>query len=252
MNNLPFGNTDYRQFKNTFLATVLVGMNFPAVQSNEARKSEWKEYCQALFSLHGIDGIFEKPIVVNREDQKLKFLFGSNLAQVLISGDGYRNFADTVIPHAFKLKQFVTDVAGCQKPSLVGIRKIDIFQIEGITGKSFDEAQVRRHFFSGDYLGLEDGKTQLDENEQKMPNMIKHIWTEGDNTLTVRSVFMKAKGKDNLYQLVLDSEEHYSPQGGIDLSRLDEILKDINKDLYNAYMWCVSDKVKNIMEKGKE
>ena len=252
MNNLPFGNIDYRQFKNTFLATVLMGMNFPTVQSNDTRKKEWKDYCQALFSLNGIDGIFEKTIVINRDDQKLKFLFGSNLAQVLISGDGYRNFADTVIPHAFKLKQFVTDVAGCEHPSLVGIRKIDIFQIEGVPGMSFDEAQVRSHFFSEDYLGLKDGKTILDENERQMPQMVKHVWTEGDHSLTVRSVFMKVQGKDNLYQLVFDSEEHYSPIGGIDLSKLDEILKDINKDLYNAYMWCVSDKVKNIMEKGKE
>lgn len=252
MNNLPFGNTDYRQFKNTFLATVLVGMNFPAVQSSDTRKKEWKEYCQALFSLNGIDGIFEKPIVINRDDQKLKFLFGNNLAQVLISGDGYRNFADTVIPHAFKLKQFVTGVAGLERPLLLGIRKIDIFQIEGIPGMSFDETQVRSHFFSADYLGLEGGKAALDENEQQMPNMVKHVWTEGDNVLTVRSVFMKAQGKDNLYQLVFDSEEHYSPKGGVDLSKLDDILKGINKDLYNAYMWCVSDKVKNIMEKGKE
>ena len=252
MNNLPFGNTDYRQFKNTFLATVLVGMNFPTVQSNDTRKREWKEYCQALFSLSGIEGIFEKPIVVNREDQKLRFLFGSNLAQVLISSDGYRNFADTVIPHAFKLKQFVTGVAGCERPTMIGIRKIDIFQIEGIPGMEFDGAQVRNHFFSADYLGLKESEAELDDSEKQMPNMVKHVWSEGAYTLTVRSVFMKVQGKANLYQLVFDSEEHYSPEGGIDLSQLDEILKDINKDLYNAYMWCVSDKVKNIMEKGKE
>lgn len=252
MNNLPFGNTDYRQFKNTFLATVLVGMDFPVVHSNDTRKKEWKEFCQALFSLSGIDGIFEKPIVINRDDQKLKFLFSNNLAQVLISGDSYRNFADTVIPHAFKLKQFVTRVADCERPSLIGIRKIDIFQIEGMPGMTFDEAQVRSHFFSADYIGLKEGKVALDESEQKMPNMIKHIWTEGDNTLTLRSVFMMVQGKDNLYQLVFDSEEHYLPIGGVDLSQLDEILKGMNKDLYNAYMWCVSDKVKNIMEKGKE
>ncbi len=252
MNNLPFEDTDYRQFKNTFLATVLVGMNFPTVQSNDTRKKEWKEYCQALFSLSGIDGIFEKPIVINRDDQKLRFLFGSNLAQVLISGDGYRNFADTVIPHAFKLKQFVTGVAGCEHPSLIGIRKIDIFQIEGISGVEFDQTQVRNHFFSDKYIGQEEGRAALDESEQKMPDMVKHIWKEGDYTLTLRSVFMKAQGKDNLYQLVFDSEEHYAPADGVDLSKLDELLKDINKDLYNAYMWCVSDNVKNIMEKGKE
>lgn len=252
MNNLPFGTATYRQFETTFLASVIVGMNFPKVQDATSLRESWGKFTWALFSVKPMEGIFEKPIVISRSDNKLGFVFENGRAQVHISGDGYQNFADSVIPHAYKLKQFVTEVVGVKAPTQLGIRKIDVFQIETDNKKTVDEGAVREHFFSADYCELQEGCVNLDEEEKKILGMKKHQWTEGNNQLTLRSAFVKAAETENRYRLILDIDEQHSPQEGVNLDKLDEILKDMNMDLFNAYMWCVSDNVTRIMKNGKE
>lgn len=253
MENLPFGRPDYRQFQNTFLASVIVGMTYPQVADAASHTEQWGRFTRALFSVEPMEGIFQRPLTISRSDNKLGFVFDTWRTQVHISGDGYQNFADSVIPHAYKLKEFVTEVAGCQNPLQVGIRKIDIFQIKAEKGKTVDEKALRNHFFSEVYLSQVENKVQLDPEERnQMPGMLKHIWAEASYRLTVRSTFVKLQGVEDMYRIVLDTDEQYTPEGGVNLDKLDEWLKEMNKDLYKAFMWCVSDNVKRIMEKGKE
>ena len=252
MDNLPFGIAEYRQFETTFLASVIVGMNFPSVQDASSRKKQWEDFTWALFSVKPMEGIFEKPIVINRSDNKLSFVFEKGRVQVHISGDGYQNFADSVIPHAYKLKQFVTEVAGVKSPTQLGIRKIDVFQIETDRTKKVDEDAIRSHFFSSAYCSLNEGAAALDEDEKRINGIKKNQWTEEDNQLTLRSAFVKVPNTENRYRLILDIDEQHSPVNGVKLDKLDETLKEMNMDLFNAFMWCVSRDVKNIMRQGKE
>lgn len=252
MINLPFGKAAYRQFETTFLASVIVGVSFPPVQDAASRKERWEKFAWALFSVKPMEGIFEKPIVINRSDKKLGFVFEKNRAQAHISGDGYQNFADSVIPHAFKLKEFLTEVAGVESPTRLGIRKINVFQIETNKTKPIDEDAIRKHFFSPAYCELKDKMAEFDEEEKRFPGMKKHQWTEGSNQLTVRSAFVKVLNTENRYRLVLDIDEQYTSAKGINLDKLDETLKEMNMDLFNAFMWCVSDNVIGIMKNGKE
>lgn len=252
MNSLPFGKAEYRQFKNTFLASVIVGMTYPKVKDPDTRKDIWGRYTRALFSVEPMDGLFQKPIVINKSDNTLFYLFEAERAQVRISGDGYQSFADSVIPHAFKLKQFVLDVAGCDHPSQIGIRKIDIFQIEGEKGIAIKEDVVRKHFFSSRYNSFPDRMADKDNEESKVTGMWKHQWKEDSHLFTLRSAFVRVPDMDNAYRLILDIDEQYAPEGGVSFENLDEELRDMNFDLFNAFMWCVSDNVVSIMEKGKE
>lgn len=252
MNCLPFGSAIYRQFQNTFLASVMVGLSYPKVKEDNSHKEKWGNYTRALFSVEPIEGIFTGPIVINRSDKKLVYIFDTDQAQVLISGDGYQSFADSVIPHAYKLKQFVIDVAGCNHPSQISIRKIDIFQIETEKGMAIDEGAVRRHFFSTNYVSYHDQIAELDEEEQKVSGMLKHQWSENDYLFTMRSAFVKVPKTENVYRLILDIDERYTPKEGINFEKLDEELRKMNMDLFNAFIWCVSDNVISIMEKGKE
>lgn len=252
MNNLPFGIADYRQFETTFLASVILGMTFPNVEDVASRKDAWGKFTRALFSVEPLEGIFEKPIIINRSDHKLGYIFEKGRTQVHISGDGYQNFADSVIPHAYKLKQFVTEVAGVSKPTQLGIRKIDVFQIETDNAKIVEEEAVRNHFFSESYCRLQRETAELDEEDRKIPGIKKHQWVEGDNRFTLRSAFVKVKDTDKNYRLILDIDEQFTPEGGVNLDKLDEVLKSMNTDLYNAFMWCVSGNVKRIMMNGKE
>ncbi|MBR4646498.1 MAG: TIGR04255 family protein [Bacteroidales bacterium] len=252
MNNLPFGAASYRQFETTFLASVIVGMKYLPVSDIDSCKKKWGEFTQSLFSIAPLEGIFEKPIVINRNDHKLSFIFEKNRAQVHIGGDGYQNFADTVIPQAYKLKRFVTEVANVEAPIGLGIRKIDVFQIETKEGNNLEEAAVRNHFFSREYCSLKDGEVKPDEEEKNFTGLKKHQWTENSNQLTLRSAFIKDPGASNRYRLVLDTDEQYSPHEGVKLDKLDEVLMDMNKDLFDAFMWCVSDSVIKFMTNGKE
>ena len=252
MDGLPFGNAEYRQFKNTFLASVIVEMTYPKVADPDSRKEIWGSYTRALFSIDSLDGLFRAPIVINKSDKTLFYVFEEARAQVRISGDGYQSFADSVIPHAYKLKQFVLDVAGCDHPSRIGIRKIDIFQIEGAKGIAIDENAVRKHFFSSEYYSSRNSIAELDDEERKMQGMWKHQWIENSHQLTLRSVFLKVPSTDNTYRLILDIDEQYAPKSGVSFENLDEELRTMNLDLFNAFIWSVSDNVISIMEKGKE
>lgn len=252
MNNLPFGTAEYRQFGTTFLASVILEINFPPVQDADSRKEQWGKFTKELFSVKPMEGIFEKPITINRSDKKLGYIFDKGRVQVLISGDSYQNYSDSVIPHAYKLKQFVTDVAGEKVPTQLGIRKIDMFQIEIDNTKPVDEALIRGHFFSKKYCELKEGRVELNVEERTIPGMIKHQWKEDANLLTLRSAFVKVPNTGNRYRLILDIDEQYTPANGVNLDKLDETLKEMNTDLYNAFIWCVSNKVINIMKQGKE
>lgn len=252
MNNLPFGTAEYRQFETTFLASVIVGITYPPVQNAASRINQWGEFSRALFSVEPLEGIFEKPIFINRNDHKLGYVFEKSRAQVHISGDGYQNYGDSVIPHAYKLKQFVTEVAGVNSPIELGIRKIDVFQIETDGTSIPDEQEIRNHFFSKDYCLLKKETADLTAEDQKIPGLKKHEWIEGANKFTLRSAFVKVKDTSNRYRLVLDIDEQYKPEGRINLEKLDVDLKKMNTDLFNAFMWCVSADVIKIMKNGKE
>ncbi len=252
MNNLPFGTANYRQFQNNFLASVLVGMVFSPSQDAETHKDQWSLFTQELFSVGPLEGLFQKPIVINRGDHKLSYVFDKTRALVQINDDGYQNFADTVIPHAYKLKRFITEVAGSDVISQLDIRKIDMFQIMSEDGKTVDENEIRKHFFSDSYLTHKEGLAQLNTEETHFQGMLKHQWRDENYVLTIRSAFIKMPGDSNGYRLILDTEEHYEPVGIIELNGLDKELIKMNKDLFNAFMWCISDRVVSIMEKGKE
>lgn len=252
MNNLPFGTANHRQFQNNFLASVLVRMAFPPSQDAETHVEQWNLFTQELFSVGPLDGLFKKPIVIKRSDQKLSYVFDKTLALVQINDDGYQNFDDTVIPHAYKLKRFITEVAGSNYITQLDIRKIDMFQIMSEKGKIVDEHEIRRHFFSNSYLTQQEGLAQLNRDETKFSGMLKHLWQDENYVLTIRSAFIKMPDDGNGYRLILDTEEHYEPIGGINLDGLDKELRKMNEDLFNAFMWCISDRIVSIMEKGKE
>lgn len=252
MNNLPFEPADYRQFQNTFLASTVVSMTFAPISNAASYAQRWGKFTRSLFSVSPMDGLFQKTIVVNRSDNRLAFVFDNGKIQVHISGDGYRNYADSVIPHAYKLKEFVTDVIEVKSVLQLGIRKINVFQFETEKGKAPVETDVRKHFFSQKYLGLTDHRVDLEGDEQQMPKMIKHRWTEDTYELTLRSVFLQVSEVENRYRLILDIEEQYTPEGGVDMGLLDVELKKMNTDLFNVFIGCISDNVIKIMENGKE
>ena len=248
MKELPFGIAVYKQYKTTFLASVIVGLEYPKVQDTESHRDQWGIYTRTMFNIPQLDGIFQKQLMINSNDGRLSYVFNDSRTMVRIAGNGYQNFADTVIPQSYKLRQFVSDVVGSDKATSLVIRKVDVFQIEADIDKIGGEEGVRRHFFSPAFISLERPKAELDEEEKKMQGMIKYQWIEEDNTLTVRSVFLGVNNSKNKYRLILDIEEIYSPSQVFELNQMESKLKEMNSDLYNAFMWCVSDNVKKIME----
>ena len=249
MKELPFGAAVYKQYKTTFLASVIVGLKYSKVQDAESHKEQWDVYTRTMFNIPPLGGIFQKQLMINSNDERLSYVFNDFQTMVRIAGNGYQNFADTVIPQSYKLKQFVSDVVGSNKATSLGIRKVDVFQIEADINKIGGEDSVRRYFFSPEFINLDKPKAELNEEERKMSNMIKYQWTEDDNTLTVRSVFLKDKNAENKYRLILDIDGQYTPIQGFELDQMEKILKEVNMDLYNAFMWCVNDNVKIIMER---
>jgi hypothetical protein len=68
--------------------------------------------------------------------------------------------------------------------------------------------------------------------------------------VTARIAFVKVNGKNDAYNLVLDTSIDITPENGLQLKGLTELLKERNNILFNAYHWCVREEVIKQMEEA--
>ena len=254
MNISDFGTHKYRKYDYNFLNKVIVSFAFERPDNNTDIDERMESFSISQFGVQPPKGFFEVGTSLRRSDGHVAFLFGHQQASVEIEGDEYSSFADTVIPLAYKLKMYVSEVVGIDIIKSASIRKVNLWQFEYDKNVSeFDSDLARKIIFSDNYNDLTsnvDIKTKEVFRDQKT-----HRWNENDNWLEIRSGFMDL-GTDekslSSIALFLDSEGFETLTKGIKIQEVDDVLKSINTHLYNSYMWCVNEKVQKIMEEGKE
>lgn len=255
MNNLIFGEHPYKKFANTFLAKVLIVFKFGPATQMDFFDERMDKYSMESFGIAGPKGTISDTVRLASTDGRIVFQFSNDFASVEIAGIAYESFFNSIIPQAFKLKSYVKDVIGVERINTVSIRKLNIWQFENKkTVNAVDVKSVQDYVFSDDFNQLENN-VELNEDEKKLDYFKKHRWEDNRNLLELRTAFMEmaSSTKDKLiYGLVLDSERVESPIKGILCEEIETVLKNMNMDLYNAYMWSISEPIKNIMNIGKE
>lgn len=255
MNNLIFGEYPYQKFSNTFLTKVLVVFGFEPTAFPEGFDDRMNKFSMEAFGIPGPTDILTKGVRLTSSDGCLFFNFTNNYVSVEILGKSYDSFSNSIIPQAFKLRSFVEDVIKKDTLRYVSIRKLNTWQFEKPkNANAFEEDAIRKFVFSSGFNQLE-VNADLSKEEQQIEHFKKHRWEDGNSLLELRTAFLEMSSSNtskHIYGLVLDSErKEYNPNG-IQCVVVDSILKEVNKDLYNAYMWSVSDAIKNIMSTGKE
>lgn len=254
MNICDFPTYPHRIYDYTFLNRVIVSFSFVQPDNTIGIDERMKEFSSSLFGVQSPNAFFENGTRLNSSDGRISFSFTKQSASVDIDGDGYKSFGDTIIPLAYKLRVYVNDVAGIDLLHSISIRKINFWQFEYDKNvQKFDTNKAREIIFSRNYNDLKmNSEVKADES---IVDFKHNKWSENNCWFELRSGFvnLETDGKEkNSYGLFLDSEGFESPIDGIKTQVIDDVLKSINKNLYNAYMWCISEKVRTIMEKGKE
>lgn len=254
MNNLIFGDYPYKKFSNTFLTKVLIVFRFDPLAQPEGFDERMDKFSMESFGIPGPKEMTDT-LQLSSTDGKIVFYFSVDFVSVEIAGDIYDSFSNSIIPQAFKLKSFVKDVIGQERIKTISIRKLNIWQFENKKKAEVIDVESIRNYVFTDHFNQLNMNVDLSDDEKNIDYFKKHRWSEDGNVLELRTAFVEmdnSSKEKHIYGLILDSERMVEEPNGITCEDIESVLKSIDMDLYNAYMWCVSDSIKNIMNTGKE
>lgn len=259
MYNTPFKQAQYQKFNNTFLNKVVITFGLEEYLKDDSVTERMSVFSTEEFGVTPPSKEFNTAVYGN-QDGSIIFKFLNKFVSVEIEGTKYNNFADTVISLSYKLRRYVEFVLKTNKIRYASIQKINLWQFrKEASAPEIDVDAVKKYVFSKEFNSLSSNE-KLSKEEEEIDYFIKHRWKDetcSDDYFELRTCFIKIDEKDintkqNIYGLILDSIAKNTNNGnGIEIEKIDTFLRDINTQLYNAYMWCVTDDVKNIMVNGK-
>lgn len=247
--NLPFGTPQYKRYKNSFLQQIMVVLLFDLIPESEKAVEAWRRFTQSTFGTPSEKNFFQQPIQLAKSDKSQSFVFANGVAAVKIKAQAYSNFADTIVPQVFKLRRFIEEIGG--KDALVkGIRicKANVWRIESHSGLESISHEVRRQIFSDAYNDYSDNAVTPIAAENRMEDIKKTGWKEGDKIFTMTSGWTKFLDKDNVYSLILNTDFDNNLPDGVKLEKVEGLLGEMNYTLFCAFDWAVNDYVKRIMD----
>lgn len=249
----PFVHKEHRVYKNTTLHSVVVSFDFGKRGRDffdEAFYDKLDAYMMQNFSLKVDHNLFDKGIRISNNKNGAVLMFFNGVLILSIDKSKYVSFEDSAMPQIHKLHEFVGQVLREQSLRGANIRKLNIWQLRDIKKGEEDKLihDVMGHVFSDDLLSSS-ARKPLTEDEKGVL-LDKFIWKEGTETVTVRLAFVKVKGIDNAYNLVLDLDLGIAPKDGLPLASLPGTLRERNGVLFDAYHWCVRDEIIKQMEEA--
>ena len=248
MNGLPFPSVKYRQYKNTFLTRVLLSMDCSAlsVVSDKVLLSRLKDFAEAYFQVKMTDlsGPF-KNVKLTKDDGTQIFLLSKQSAAVMLDGAKYVSYTDTAQPQLEKLCDYMEKVVDAKTVQRVEIRKINMWQFKNESGIPFSAEEARRFVLQEEIRDLLSADNLLDE-ERVISGMVKKEWTDGGDSLVLRSAYLPDAKVQGVSRLVLDTAR--VTDGIVPVKEIPTVVKEMNTDLYNAYFGCVNSEIVRIME----
>lgn len=248
IDNLPFGCTEYKKYKHSFLHQAMVSLSFDAVEADEVKENAWRDYVRTTFGTNSEKSFLTLPVMLTNNDGTLSFLFSKDQVAVRIGGNGYKNFADTIVPQVYKMRRFIEKVIGVNaKITKARIFKVNIWQLESNTSIEQVSADVRKQLFSKAYNACEASAVDVQANATQMIDDKTNIWKNDDEIFTIHTGWVKVKDTPNLYRMLLHSEYEVNMREPLALNDIDTNLGEMNYTLFNAFEWTVGDMVKGIM-----
>lgn len=249
MNNLPFESTALQHYENTFLQRVAVVFSYPELKKENVSDDfsvEFRKFLSVNFGLQIGDeqenAFWNDSIRLTRNDESMVWMLGSSQIMVMLGTKDYQTFVDSVLPAVYKMRKFVEKVLGQNAVTELRIRKINIWQFETDNNNKLTFDKIRSSVLSTDLLNLKTN-TYLEESEKPLQNFKKILYKDGNDELYLRH-FVNTINKATL--LYLDTERVHIES--VHLDKIEDALMEMNKELYDAYHWCVSPQIIEIMK----
>lgn len=249
----PFPAKEHRIYKNTTLNSVFVSLDYRHRENSFFDKdfySRLDAYTSKNFSLEVDHQLFDKAFQIRNDKNGAVLMFFNGILLLAIDKDRYVSFNDSAISQIHKMKGFVSDVLCEERVKRANIRKLNIWQVQDVKNDASKIlGDMVNHIFSKDLLAS-NAEQNVDADEKGI--IKKYVWEEEElnEKVTVRIAFVKVSGKDDAYNLVLDTDLEIMPERGLPLNGLTELLKERNCVLFNAYHWCVREEVIKQMEEA--
>lgn len=256
MDNLPFPSVPLQYYENTFLQRVVVEFGFNALFKEKAPANFEKDFSRFVNTHFGVDcnanmisTFWQDGIQLTRNDKSIIWLLKPDSITVLIGTIDYKSFVDSVLPIVYKMRRFVGSILEINNVTRLQIRKINAWQFYNNNSNTLQISKVQQAILSKNLLN-EKSNSEILESEKQIPNLHKISYVDDNDTLNIRYFCRTPQNNDNgVMILYLDTE--FIENTSVEVKDIEENLVLMNKVLYNAFHWCVTNEVIDIM-KGRK
>lgn len=244
-----FGTTSYRIFDRSVLGTVIVDYKYPLVET-ERFISALSEFVKTYWRIDALpepkDGVYQFAL----NDNRVKFAISNSSASIDISCSKYMCFGNDVVPQVYALRTLLCDVMGIKALEMISLRKINYWIFEVNKCKDINPRDFRNSFFSRPFLDLP--STDAYSDDKCIDFMVHRVDSDdNDGRVIIKSGLLHKDGPDSVkYCMILDLKLECDMKGK-DVKESDEELAAMNKQMFNVFMWCINDGVKQLMNNGK-
>lgn len=249
----PFGHIEHKVYPNTFLENTSVSI-FTAPWNGQYYDGFDRRFAEAMerdFQLKIDPQQFRKSSFMNVEDEEqlVTYLFYPDKAQVRIARKKYVSFDKTVIPLLSPMKSFVFGVMGQKVIENLLIRKLNVFPIQGDSEEDVNSKLDNIYgFMFKDELVKTAKDVEIPENAPWIMSFRKAVMDDDETEMTIRIGISKAE-KDKMYNVILDSSVKLKEKQNIVEGAIDQQLRQLNDELFDAFHWSVNNSVLSLMQK---
>lgn len=253
--NTIFSKAEHIHHNKTFLLDIVIEYNFEPVAEDGDLDNRFKEFLHNSFGINteGLSFVGGEHSL-RKDDGSLSFYFSNGRVATKIGGQAYFNFIETARPTIYKIREFLEQVLDLKTLENIKIKKTNCWPFIN-EAPSLNDKKIRddlRLFVFSEQL-QESLKADKDEKATGLIEDLKtYSFSNDDFSIKLRSYTALHKGNDdiqkNYINLFLDIIGTLATNGGIKIDDIEDETTSLNNEIYNCFQWCISDKIREIMD----
>lgn len=257
MEEYPFKHIEHQVYKNSLLEETQVAFVFASAEEDllvpPSAEEGFPLFFNRFFKLkHSLDEYLSKDgITISNKDLGIGYEFGTKYTLLRFGRKKYHSFLESVPQFLLPMKWFVFKTLEKQDVKNLLVRKINVmpFRIDDL--KVFKEKPeiVLGAVFKKQFLDL-----KVTKSESDVPGALFDVADReirfGHYVLLLRMGIASPKSGDDRYYVIFDMAIQNDAHEAIDEGKIDSSLLAMNDILFDAFHWCVSDVIIDMMEKG--
>ena len=250
----PFQTIPHKEYPNTFLkntAVTLISGKWNG-EFNDKFANLYPSFVERFFGLKKDAQQFKEKqeMSVTAPEDEITYTFRPDKANLRVGRKKYHTFVDNIISELLPLKVFMFGVMERESIENLMVRKLNIFPIQADSVEEVKEnvLDIYKYIFKPELL-KEVALANAPQDASWILDFRKGMFSNSDDEVTVRIGVAKAQGFEKTFNVILDLSARCAYSSRIGEGAVDRILLRLNDQLFNAYHWCVSNEIIQLMEK---